>query len=59
MKGFEPLKPLRAHAFQACAIDHYATSPCIPQPRQAWELRYCIKKMAFDKLGKLIGEKLL
>lgn len=25
--GFEPTKPLRAHAFQACAIDHYATPP--------------------------------
>ena len=25
--GFEPTKPLRAHAFQACAIGHYATLP--------------------------------
>jgi hypothetical protein len=28
-KGFEPLYPLRDHAFQACAIDHYATLPKI------------------------------
>lgn len=25
--GFEPTKPFRTHAFQACAIDHYATLP--------------------------------
>lgn len=26
-EGFEPSYPLRDHAFQACAIDHYATLP--------------------------------
>ena len=25
--GFEPTKALRPHAFQACAIVHYATPP--------------------------------
>ena len=25
--GFEPMKPLGLHAFQACAIDHSAISP--------------------------------
>lgn len=27
VKGFEPLYPVKDHAFQACAIDHYATPP--------------------------------
>ena len=26
-KGFEPLIPCGIHAFQACALDHYANSP--------------------------------
>ncbi len=26
-RGFEPLKPCSLHAFQACALDHYANSP--------------------------------
>lgn len=26
-RGFEPLKPFSLHAFQACALDHYANPP--------------------------------
>ncbi len=26
-KGFEPLKAFTLHAFQACALDHYANPP--------------------------------
>ncbi len=27
VEGFEPSYPVKDHAFQACAIDHYATPP--------------------------------
>jgi hypothetical protein len=33
VKGFEPLYPVKDHAFQACAIDHYATPPSIRSDR--------------------------
>lgn len=30
VEGFEPSYPVKDHAFQACAIDHYATPPVFP-----------------------------
>ena len=54
--GFEPTKPFRAHAFQACAIDHYATLPYayyvkLLASQPLTNLEHCIKASSSTQLA--------